>query len=91
MSVASRTWDSPVRAGDLEVRGSELRLRYARSEDVPALYGLASNSEVTRYFSWGPYREESEAMAYVASLAPKRDFVRRMPFATAPTRPRSSV
>ena len=80
MSVASRTWDSPVRAGDLEVRGSDLRLRYARSEDVPALFGLASDAEVTRYFSWGPYRDQSEAMAYVASLAPKRAQGERLEF-----------
>jgi ribosomal-protein-alanine N-acetyltransferase len=80
MSVASRTWDSPVRAGDLEVRGSDLRLRYARSEDIPVLFALASDSEVTRYFSWGPYRQESEAAAYVASLAPKRAQGERLEF-----------
>jgi ribosomal-protein-alanine N-acetyltransferase len=80
MSVASRTWDSPVRAGDLEVRGSDMRLRYASSEDVPHLFALASDPEVTRYFSWGPYREEREAASYVATLAPKRAQGERLEF-----------
>ena len=80
MSTASRTWGSPVRAGELEVRGDELRLRYARPEDVPALFRLASDPEVTRFFSWGPYRQESEAAAYVASLAPKRAQGERLEF-----------
>jgi [ribosomal protein S5]-alanine N-acetyltransferase len=58
--------------GELEVRGPELRLRYAREDDAPALFALASNPEVTRYFSWGPYTDEQEAVAYVRSLTRKR-------------------
>ena len=54
-------------ATDLEVRGSELLLRYAREDDAPALFALASDPEVTRFFSWGPYTDESEAAAYVRS------------------------
>ena len=56
----------------LEVRGSELVLRYAREDDAPALYELASNPDVTRYFSWGPYTDPAEAAAYVRSLTRKR-------------------
>src|ERR671918_326403 len=56
----------------LEVRGSELLLRYAREEDAPALFALASDPDVTRFFSWGPYTDESEAAAYVRSLTRKR-------------------
>ena len=37
-----------------------------------ALFGLASDPEVTRFFSWGPYTDESEAAAYVRSLTRKR-------------------
>jgi len=59
-------------AGELEVRGAELVLRYAHEDDAPALYALASNPDVTRYFSWGPYTDESEAAAYVRSLTRKR-------------------
>lgn len=58
--------------GGLEVRGRELSLRYARLEDAPALFGLASDPEVTRYFSWGPYRSEREAEAYITTLPGKR-------------------
>jgi [ribosomal protein S5]-alanine N-acetyltransferase len=58
--------------GGLEVRGPELKLRYARDDDAPALYALASDPNVTRFFSWGPYTDESEAAAYVRSLTRKR-------------------
>jgi RimJ/RimL family protein N-acetyltransferase len=57
---------------ELEVRGSELLLRYAREQDAGALFALASDPEVTRFFSWGPYTDESEAAAYVRSLTRKR-------------------
>jgi RimJ/RimL family protein N-acetyltransferase len=63
---------SEVPGGELEVRGSELLLRYAREDDAPALFALASNPDVTRFFSWGPYTDESEAAAYVRSLTRKR-------------------
>jgi ribosomal-protein-alanine N-acetyltransferase len=59
-------------AGELEVRGRELWLRYARRDDAPALFRLASDPEVTRFFSWGPYRRLKDAEAYVAGLAAKR-------------------
>ena len=58
--------------GGLEVRGRELSLRYARAQDAPALFALASDPEVTRFFAWGPYRHEREAEAYIASLPAKR-------------------
>jgi [ribosomal protein S5]-alanine N-acetyltransferase len=58
--------------GELEVRGPELLLRYAREEDGPALFALASDPDVTRFFSWGPYTDQSEAAAYVRSLTRKR-------------------
>ena len=57
---------------ELEVRGSELVLRYARDSDALALFALASDPDVTRFFSWGPYTDESEAAAYVRSLTRKR-------------------
>jgi ribosomal-protein-alanine N-acetyltransferase len=60
------------RGGELEVRGPQLMLRYAREDDAPALFALASNPDVTRFFSWGPYTDESEASAYVRSLNRKR-------------------
>jgi N-acetyltransferase len=62
-------------AGDpdaLEVRGSELLLRYARMGDAPELFALASDPDVTEFFSWGPYMHISEAQAYIRSLSAKR-------------------
>jgi ribosomal-protein-alanine N-acetyltransferase len=67
-------------ASDLEIRGPELLLRYARPEDAAALYRLASDREVTQFFSWGPYTDVSEAAAYVRSLAHKRDEGERLEF-----------
>ena len=54
------------------MRGPELLLRYAREEDAPALFALASDPEVTRFFSWGPYTDEQRggrlrALAWRAS------------------------
>jgi ribosomal-protein-alanine N-acetyltransferase len=59
-------------ADELEVRGPELLLRYARMEDAPDLFRLASDPEVTEFFSWGPYSHQSEAEAYIRSLSAKR-------------------
>jgi [ribosomal protein S5]-alanine N-acetyltransferase len=64
--------DAAAASDDLEVRGAELYLRYARREDGPALFRLASDEDVTRFFSWGPYRRQHEADAYIAGLADKR-------------------
>ena len=36
------------------IRGPSLSLRYARPQDAGALLELASDPEVTRWFSWGP-------------------------------------
>src|SRR3954462_11082111 len=58
--------------GDLEVHGPGLSLRYARPEDAPRLFELASDPAVTRYFSWGPYTRERQAIDYITSLARKR-------------------
>jgi ribosomal-protein-alanine N-acetyltransferase len=60
------------REEELVVRGRELFLRYASMDDAPALFELASDPEVTRFFSWGPYSHPKEAEAYIRSLASKR-------------------
>ena len=62
----------PPGGTELEVRGPELSLRYARPEDAHRLFELASNAEVTRYFSWGPYTTERQAADYIANLGRKR-------------------
>lgn len=58
---------------DLSVTGPTLTLRYATEADAPALFELATDPLVTRWFSWGPYSVEAEAEAYINSLEAKRE------------------
>lgn len=62
------------------VRGPRLGLRYATPDDAPALLELGSDPEVTRFFSWGPYRDLSEPLAYIDSLARQRETGERLEF-----------
>ncbi len=57
---------------ELALTGPTLRVRIPLVEDAAALYVAASDPEVTRWFSWGPYSSEAEAHAYLARLAPQR-------------------
>jgi ribosomal-protein-alanine N-acetyltransferase len=59
-------------ASELEVRGPRLRLRIPRKQDARRLFELAADAEVTRFFSWGPYREEGEAVDWLATLPQRR-------------------
>ena len=49
-----------------------MRVRIPREQDARRLFELAADAEVTRFFSWGPYREESEAVAWLATLPQRR-------------------
>jgi [ribosomal protein S5]-alanine N-acetyltransferase len=60
-------------ADALEIRGPRLTLRYALPEDAPALFELASDPAVTRFFSWGPYTSLDQPESYIAGLPGKRD------------------
>jgi ribosomal-protein-alanine N-acetyltransferase len=60
------------RAPELAVLGARIRLRYPRSDDADALFELAGDAEVTRHFSWGPYRDPSEPVAWLATLPARR-------------------
>jgi ribosomal-protein-alanine N-acetyltransferase len=55
------------------VSGPNYSLRYLTPADAPALYELGRDPEVTRFFSWGPYRDESEALAFIESLDRARE------------------
>src|SRR3954454_17240448 len=55
------------------VSGPTLTLRLPEPGDAPALFGLASDPEVTRFFSWGPYEREDEARAYLEGLPAQRE------------------
>jgi N-acetyltransferase len=57
----------------MEVTGPTLTLRYAAPADAPALLRLGSDPEVTRFFSWGPYRTVEEPLAYIERLAGERE------------------
>jgi ribosomal-protein-alanine N-acetyltransferase len=60
------------------VRGPQLQLRLLRDADAPALFELARNPEVSRFFSWQPYRAAEEASDFVASLERQRDAGERL-------------
>lgn len=57
---------------ELALTGPTLRVRIPREEDAGALFAEASDPQVTRWFSWGPYSSEAEARAYLARLGPQR-------------------
>jgi ribosomal-protein-alanine N-acetyltransferase len=58
---------------DLRVDGPTTCLRYATPDDAERLFELGRDPAVTRFFSWGPYREISEPLAYIDALAGKRE------------------
>jgi ribosomal-protein-alanine N-acetyltransferase len=60
------------------IRGPRLRLRYARPEDAPALFELGRDPEVSRFFSWGPYTEQTEAAAFIERMAEQRESGERL-------------
>jgi ribosomal-protein-alanine N-acetyltransferase len=57
----------------LRVRGPQLSLRLPATRDARALFALARDPEVTAFFSWGPYRDEQEAAAWLATLPVRRE------------------
>src|SRR3954470_12867205 len=59
-------------AAAVVVRGPRYSLRYLTAADAPAPFELGSDPEVTRFFSWGPYRKKSEARKFIAFLKRKR-------------------
>ena len=64
---------SRVAASDLALTGPTLCVRIPRPQDAPGLFEQASDPEVTRWFSWGPYTSEDEARAYLARLPGQRE------------------
>jgi len=75
MRTAERERVEPVAtaAGGLVLTGPTLHLRYPTAGDAAALFELASDPAVTRYFSWGPYERVEEAEAYIAGLPERRE------------------
>ena len=60
--------------------GPSLTLRFAEPDDAPALFALARDPDVTRFFSWGPYERLDEAEAYIARLPRERAEGRHLDF-----------
>jgi ribosomal-protein-alanine N-acetyltransferase len=67
-------------AGTVRLTGPALTLRYAEPGDAPALFALASDPEVTRWFSWGPYASEDEPRAYIERLEGERERGEKLDF-----------
>lgn len=59
--------------GPLTLRGPALALRLPRAGDAEALFALACDPEVVRYFSWGPYTAREQAAAWLERQAAERD------------------
>ncbi len=59
-------WPKPPTA--LRCNAPTVTLRIPEPGDATALYRLASDPEVTKWFSWGPYQETAEARAYIDRL-----------------------
>ena len=57
----------------LAVAGPTVTLRYATVADAPRLLELASDPQVTRWFSWGPYSVVGEAETYIRALPDRRE------------------
>jgi len=51
------------------VHGPTLTLRVPVADDAPALLELAGDPDVTRWFSWGPYTELAQPLAYIERLS----------------------
>jgi ribosomal-protein-alanine N-acetyltransferase len=57
---------------ELSARGPSLTLRYPQAQDAPRLFELASDPQVTQYFSWGPYVKQEDAAEWIASVPANR-------------------
>ncbi|HEU4973898.1 MAG TPA: GNAT family N-acetyltransferase [Baekduia sp.] len=64
----------------MELRGPQLTLRLPQPQDAEALLALAGDAEVTRWFSWGPYRDVAEPRAWIAAQAARRDAGEQLDF-----------
>jgi ribosomal-protein-alanine N-acetyltransferase len=56
-------------SASIALHGPTLTLRPPTPADAPALLELASDAEVTRWFSWGPYSALEQPLAYVEAAA----------------------
>jgi ribosomal-protein-alanine N-acetyltransferase len=64
----------------MELRGPEITLRLPAPDDAPALFALARDAEVTRWFSWGPYRTVEEPLRWIAAQHARREAGEQLDF-----------
>jgi ribosomal-protein-alanine N-acetyltransferase len=57
----------------MEIRGPSLTLRPPVAGDAEALLRAAGDEEVTRWFSWGPYRSVEEPLAWIEAQRARRE------------------
>jgi ribosomal-protein-alanine N-acetyltransferase len=60
------------RSASIALHGPSLTLRPPVPEDAPALLELASDPDVTRWFSWGPYTTLEQPLRYIERLEEQR-------------------
>lgn len=65
--------EARVAIPELALTGPTLRLRIPRLEDAARLFREASDPDVTRWFSWGPYESVQDARGYLGRLPDERD------------------
>jgi [ribosomal protein S5]-alanine N-acetyltransferase len=63
----------PAATGEIALTGPSLRVRIPRLDDAASLFAAACDPEVTRWFSWGPYASQDEALAYLERLPGERE------------------
>ncbi|MDX6720296.1 MAG: [ribosomal protein S5]-alanine N-acetyltransferase [Solirubrobacteraceae bacterium] len=64
---------APPDRRDLALTGPTLRVRIPRLDDAAGLFRQASDPQVTRWFSWGPYESEQQAREYLERLPGERE------------------
>lgn len=56
------------------LRGGSLALRPPEADDAEALFALGRDTEVTRWFSWGPYTSIEQPRTWIAEQDARREF-----------------
>jgi ribosomal-protein-alanine N-acetyltransferase len=64
----------------MELRGPQITLRLPDPGDASALFALARDPEVTRWFSWGPYASVEEPQRWIAEQEAKREAGEQLDF-----------
>jgi [ribosomal protein S5]-alanine N-acetyltransferase len=62
----------------MELRGPTTALRLPVASDAEGLLAHGADPEVTRWFSWGPYRSVDEPLAWIAQQRGRREAVEQL-------------